>query len=58
MTTTQDPKHVRLFNPGPVEVRKEVLEAQNQWMIGHRGSDFADLYGRIHANLQKAFYRE
>ena len=39
--------HKRLFLPGPVEVRREILEAQTQWMIGHRTSDFADLFARL-----------
>jgi predicted phosphoserine aminotransferase len=49
-------EHVRLFIPGPVEVRTEVLEAQAEWMIGHRSKNFADLYGRIQPKLQQAFY--
>ncbi len=48
--------HTRLFLPGPVEVRAEVLEAQNQWMIGHRGSDFVDLFARLQVGLKRAFF--
>ena len=48
--------HTRLFLPGPVEVRAEVLEAQNQWMIGHRGSDFVDLFARLQDGLKRAFF--
>jgi predicted phosphoserine aminotransferase len=47
--------HKKLFIPGPVEVRPEILEAQAQWMIGHRGKDFETLYARIQGNLQKVF---
>ncbi|MCU0475484.1 MAG: alanine--glyoxylate aminotransferase family protein [Anaerolineae bacterium] len=47
--------HKRLVIPGPVEVREEILHAQTQWMIGHRSTAFADLYGRIHTKLQAAF---
>jgi aspartate aminotransferase-like enzyme len=36
--------HKKLFIPGPTEVRKEILDAQSQWMIGHRSKDFGDLY--------------
>ena len=36
--------HKRLVLAGPVEVRKEILEAQTQWMIGHRGKAFESLY--------------
>lgn len=50
--------HVRLFIPGPVEVRPEILDAQGAWMIGHRSSAFADLYARLQPKLQKAFYTE
>lgn len=50
------PDHVRLFIPGPIEVRREILEAQSGWMIGHRGSDFEALFARIQTNLRKAFY--
>lgn len=50
--------HVRLFIPGPVEVRKEILDAQTAWMIGHRSSDFADLYARLQPKLKAAFKTE
>jgi predicted phosphoserine aminotransferase len=60
MTNTPKTKtdHVRLFLPGPVEVRPEILEAQTEWMIGHRSGDFADLYARIQPKLQKLFGTE
>ncbi|UCG41811.1 MAG: alanine--glyoxylate aminotransferase family protein [candidate division WOR-3 bacterium] len=38
--------HKKLFIPGPTEVRKEILDAQSQWMIGHRTKDFGELYHR------------
>jgi aspartate aminotransferase-like enzyme len=38
--------HKKLFIPGPTEVRKEILDAQSQWMIGHRSKDFGELYHR------------
>ncbi len=50
--------HIRLFIPGPVEVRKEILDAQTAWMIGHRSSDFADLYARLQPKLKAAFKTE
>lgn len=50
--------HVRLFIPGPVEVRPEILQAQTQWMIGHRSKDFADLYARLQGKLKQTFYTE
>lgn len=50
--------HKRLFIPGPVEVRKEVLEAQTEWMIGHRGADFSSLFERLHDKLKQAFFTD
>jgi hypothetical protein len=46
--------HVKLFIPGPVEVRREILDAQAQWMIGHRGKPFEALFARIQAKLRRA----
>jgi len=57
MSPKQD-NHVRLFIPGPIEVRAEVLEAQTEWMIGHRSSEFAALYARIQPKLQQTFYTQ
>ncbi len=54
----QKPDHVRLFIPGPVEVRAEILEAQAEWMIGHRSSDFAALYARMQPKLQQTFFTQ
>ena len=48
--------HKRLFLPGPVEVRKEILEAQTAWMIGHRTAEFAELFARLQAKLRRAFF--
>ena len=53
-----DDKHTRLVLPGPVEVRRDVLDAQAQWMIGHRTEAFADLYRRITSGVQQAFVTE
>lgn len=47
--------HKRLVIPGPVEVRKEILEAQTKWMIGHRSSDFAALFASLQEKLKQAF---
>ncbi len=51
-------EHIRLFIPGPVEVRPEVLDAQADWMVGHRSAAFADLYARIQPKLQQLFSTE
>ncbi|MDE2854961.1 MAG: alanine--glyoxylate aminotransferase family protein [Chloroflexota bacterium] len=50
--------HKRLFLPGPVEVRREILEAQTAWMIGHRGGDFAELFARLQGKLKRAFFTD
>jgi len=47
--------HKRLVLPGPVEVRKEILDAQTEWMVGHRSAAFADLFARLQPKLQQAF---
>jgi predicted phosphoserine aminotransferase len=51
-------KHVRLYIPGPIDVREEVLEAQTEWMIGHRSTEFADLYARMQGKLKQTFYTQ
>lgn len=48
--------HVKLFIPGPTEVRPEILDAQAQWMIGHRMPECADLIGAILPKLSQVFY--
>ena len=50
--------HKRLFLPGPVEVRREILEAQTAPMIGHRGADFAELFARLQGKLKRAFFTD
>jgi predicted phosphoserine aminotransferase len=51
-------EHVRLFIPGPVEVRAEILDAQAEWMIGHRSTGFAALYARMQPKLQQTFFTQ
>lgn len=53
MVTAQ---HRRLVLPGPVEVRRELLDAQASWMIGHRTAAFEVLYERIQAGLRRVFF--
>ncbi len=45
--------HKRLYIPGPTKVRKEVIEAMNDWVIGHRSNDMTDLYTTITEDTQK-----
>lgn len=58
MSEHAKPDHVRLFIPGPVEVRPEILEAQTEWMIGHRSKAFADLFARMQPKLKQSFRTE
>ena len=51
-------RHIKLFIPGPTEVRPEILDAQTQWMIGHRMPECADLVGSIEPKLQQLFFTE
>ncbi len=46
----------RLFIPGPTDVHPDVLAAQNQPMIGHRGKDFEELFARIQPKLRRVFF--
>lgn len=57
MTPRKD-EHIRLFIPGPVEVREEILDAQAEWMVGHRSGEFAELYARMQGKLKQTFYTE
>ena len=50
--------HKRLVIPGPVEVRQEILEAQTEWMIGHRSTQFAELFARLQDKLKQAFFTD
>jgi predicted phosphoserine aminotransferase len=45
-----------LFIPGPTDVHPDVLAAQAQEMIGHRGGDFQSLFARIQPRLRQVFY--
>ncbi len=46
---------VRFFNPGPVWVRPQVMQALTGPMLSHRSQAFMDLYGRILEKLPKVF---
>lgn len=50
--------HKKLFIPGPVEVRDDVLEKMATPMIGHRGKDASALQRRISDKLRTVFYTE
>lgn len=48
-------RHIRLFIPGPVEIRPSILNAQAQWMIGHRMPECAQLFASIQGKLRSVF---
>jgi aspartate aminotransferase-like enzyme len=48
--------HKKLFIPGPTEVREDILQAQAQWMIGHRTKQFADMYVGILDKLKQILF--
>ena len=48
----------KLFIPGPVEVRQEVLDALSHPQIGHRTQEFKDLFGSLKPGLKKLFFTE
>jgi aspartate aminotransferase-like enzyme len=45
----------RLFIPGPVDVREEVLAKMSGPMMGHRGKEASALQKNMHDNMQKIF---
>ena len=48
----------RFFLPGPTEVHPEVLAAQNQPLIGHRGPAIKELMGGLQTGLRDLFRTE
>lgn len=48
--------HKKLFIPGPVDVREDVLQQMTKPMIGHRTKDASALQRRISEKLQQVFY--
>ena len=48
-------KSIKLFIPGPVEVSAKTFAAMITPMIGHRSSDFKELYRGMHPKLQDLF---
>ncbi len=45
----------RFFLPGPTEVRPEILAAQAEPMIGHRGKAIQELIAEVEPGLQRIF---
>lgn len=50
--------HKKLFIPGPVDVRPEILQAMGTPMIGHRSKDASALQKRISEKIQKVFFTQ
>lgn len=50
--------HKKLFIPGPVEVREEVLKEMSRPMIGHRAKEFSVLYDEIVPKMRKVLNTE
>ncbi|MGL6106040.1 pyridoxal-phosphate-dependent aminotransferase family protein [Romboutsia sp.] len=46
----------KLFIPGPIEVREDVLQKMSTQIIGHRGKDASQLQQNISNKLQELFY--
>lgn len=49
-------EHIKLFIPGPIEVRESILQAQAAPMIGHRGKPFEQLFASVQGKLRQVFY--
>ncbi|HUP49147.1 MAG TPA: alanine--glyoxylate aminotransferase family protein [Thermoanaerobaculia bacterium] len=45
----------RFFIPGPTWVRPDILQEMTRPMVGHRGSEFRDLFRRINADVKTLF---
>lgn len=50
--------HKKLFIPGPVEVRSDVLEKMATPMIGHRSKNASELQHRISDKIRQVFYTQ
>ncbi|HET8654562.1 MAG TPA: alanine--glyoxylate aminotransferase family protein [Longimicrobiaceae bacterium] len=49
------PEFGRFFLPGPTEVRPEVLAAMDRPVIGHRGSELAEILAGVDPKLRSVF---
>jgi aspartate aminotransferase-like enzyme len=50
--------HKKLFIPGPIEVKDEILSKMATPMIGHRSKDASNLQRDISNKLRKLFFTE
>lgn len=49
---------MKLFIPGPVEVRQELRDEMSREMIGHRTPEFSELYDSVVEGLQRLMHTE
>ena len=49
-------KPPRLFIPGPVLVKEDVLQQLARPTLGHRGKDYAQLHGEVMDMLKKILF--
>lgn len=45
----------KLFIPGPIDVSEKTRQAMTQWVMGHRSSDFVELFRSVQPGLQTLF---
>ena len=50
--------HKKLFIPGPIDVKEDVLEKLSTPQIGHRSKDASNLQQSIEEKMKKVFYTE
>jgi len=51
-------KYKKLFIPGPVEVKEDILKEMSHWMIGHRTKDYMELHSQVIPKLKKMLFTE
>ncbi len=54
----EDYMHKKLFIPGPIEVKQDILQKMSSNMIGHRSKEASELQRNISDKLKKLFYTE
>jgi aspartate aminotransferase-like enzyme len=47
---------MKLFIPGPIWCREDILQAMARQPLGHRSRQFSELYGRVVAKLKEILY--
>lgn len=52
------PQRIKLFIPGPTEVKDDILDAMATPLIGHRSPDYQELHGRVVPKLKQILYTD